>query len=156
MLQYLFLCLGRLLTDLAYGARGAKARRMLKGDKPPASAAIWMLLLIFLIIAIFLSFVLPFKLENLTALIGLPAIYVIYFICTRKKIPQLVKDACAAVGITEEDFDDWDEELKKVVKDEPAPTIPAPGQWQCSCGRIHANYVSSCPCGNNKHSQIAK
>ena len=28
--------------------------------------------------------------------------------------------------------------------------IPAAGGWKCSCGRVHAYYVSSCSCGKSK------
>ena len=29
-------------------------------------------------------------------------------------------------------------------------TPPPAGKWRCTCGRINANYVSSCSCGVNK------
>ena len=34
-------------------------------------------------------------------------------------------------------------------------TTPSNNGWTCSCGRSHAGYVSSCPCGVNKR-DIAK
>ena len=36
----------------------------------------------------------------------------------------------------------------------PSPSVRAdvsmPGGWTCSCGRVHAPYVTTCTCGNNK------
>jgi hypothetical protein len=33
--------------------------------------------------------------------------------------------------------------------------ILAAGGWKCSCGRVHAAYVSSCSCGKNKYNPPA-
>ncbi len=30
------------------------------------------------------------------------------------------------------------------------PAVVPAGGWRCTCGRVHANYVSSCSCGVNK------
>ena len=28
------------------------------------------------------------------------------------------------------------------------------GGWQCTCGKVHAAYVSSCSCGRNKYGEL--
>lgn len=43
---------------------------------------------------------------------------------------------------------------KSIIKKEPTDQIPPEGGWKCSCGRVHAKYVSSCPCGKSKSDAI--
>ena len=31
--------------------------------------------------------------------------------------------------------------------------ILASGGWKCSCGRVNADYVSTCACGKNRHEE---
>ena len=34
------------------------------------------------------------------------------------------------------------------------PSAPPSGSWQCDCGRVNANYVSSCSCGKSKRDAV--
>ena len=36
------------------------------------------------------------------------------------------------------------------------PQTPIEGEWQCSCGQINKNYISSCQCGKNRRDVLAE
>ena len=158
LLRILFLEIGRILTSLAYGVQGSKAQKMLNKSRYSIGAFIWSLLLVFLMISLILGLAIkPFDLRVLIFWIGIPALYVPYFFWARSQAPILVKNACEHVGISEDKFDFWDAEegcLVEKAEEHSIPVAPPVGEWKCSCGRTNADYVSSCVCGNSKHSQI--
>lgn len=42
-----------------------------------------------------------------------------------------------------------DQKLRQLTKKD-TPAVPVGDGWVCSCGRVNANYVSTCTCGVNK------
>ena len=42
------------------------------------------------------------------------------------------------------------------AKAEKKPQTPVAGEWQCSCGQINKNYISSCQCGKNRRDVLAE
>ena len=49
------------------------------------------------------------------------------------------------------DFVTEKKEPKKEIEYDAPSRPPVAGGWTCSCGRSHAAYVSSCPCGKSKY-----
>ena len=155
LFRVLFLEIGRGLTNLAYGAHGTKARKMKNGSRYSIGAIVWSFLLILLVVTLIIGLALkPFDPLVLIAWVGFPVLYIAYFVWARKQEARLIQEACAYVKISEEDFDLWDEEEGYLPEKCSAPVVVPVGEWKCSCGRVNADYISSCVCGNTKRSQV--
>ena len=47
-------------------------------------------------------------------------------------------------------------EKAEAEKNPPIATLNTDGSWQCTCGRKHQSYVTSCVCGTNKRDVLNK
>ena len=134
----IFGALGKCLMYLVYGNQGMEARKKLGYSNNGTAILLSIALACEVFIGGFYLTVTPAEdigIGNILLLLVVPVAILIWIIAARAKLPKLLRWAAAGP-------DD------AVDSEEPLP-IPE-GGWRCSCGKVHAAYVSSCVCGVNK------